>query len=170
MGAGGQLDRLTLVGVAGDRSVMGPVQADDLGQQVRVGGIGLRARGGVPLAVAGHRHRVDREHLVAGGDQGGDPGAAVGLDADLHQPRGLTRLEVGPGIGHLLGHQSMQPVHPLETLRQPSADQHLSCVVDDLHVVVVLGPVVSHEQHRASCPGPATLRAPSAAWRRQPAI
>ena len=83
VGAGDQLDRLGILGVAGDRPVVGAVQPDDLGQQVRVGGIGLRARGGVPFPVAGHRHRVDREHLVAGRDQRRDPRAAVGLDADL---------------------------------------------------------------------------------------
>jgi hypothetical protein len=42
VGARGQLDRLTQVGVLSDRSVMGPVQADDLGQQMRISSIGLR--------------------------------------------------------------------------------------------------------------------------------
>ena len=67
-----------------DRGEESMRQADDLGQEVRIGSIGLGSRGGVPLAVAGHRQRVDREHLVARRDQGGDPGPAVGLDADLH--------------------------------------------------------------------------------------
>ena len=67
--AGGQLDRLTLVAVTGQRPMVCPVQAHDLGQHVRVRAVGLRARGGMPFPVAGHRHRVDRKHLVAGGDQ-----------------------------------------------------------------------------------------------------
>ena len=62
VGARGQLDRLTQVGVLSDRSMVRSVQADDLGQQVRIGRIGLSSRGGVPLAVAGHRKRVDRDH------------------------------------------------------------------------------------------------------------
>ena len=33
---------------------------------MRIGSIGLRTRGRVPLPVAGHRHRVDREHLIPG--------------------------------------------------------------------------------------------------------
>jgi hypothetical protein len=31
----------------------------------------------VPVAVAGYRHRVDREHLAAGGPQAGDQQAAA---------------------------------------------------------------------------------------------
>ena len=60
---------LDLRAVAGDRAVMGAVQPHDLGQHVRIAGVGLRARGGVPLPVPGHRHRVDREHLIPGREQ-----------------------------------------------------------------------------------------------------
>src|SRR5665647_1232967 len=44
----------------------------------------------------------------------------------------------------------MQPGDPLQPFGQPSPCQHLASVVDDLDVVMVLGPVISHEQHRAS--------------------
>ena len=128
VGAGGQLDPLTQVGVLSDRSMMGSVQADHLGQQVRIGSIGLGSRGGVPLAVAGHRERVDREHLIAGRDQGRDPGPTVGLDADLHQASDLVGVAIDPVIWHLRSYQRVQPGDSLEPLGQPSPDQHLALV------------------------------------------
>ncbi len=49
--------------------------------------------------------RVDRVHLVPGGDQRGDPRATVGLDPDLH-----------PGAVAVLGQeppdQAMKPSYP----------------------------------------------------------
>ena len=60
MRAGEHLDRFRLGAVAGDRAVVVPVGADQIGQQLGVGGIGLGARDVVAVAVAGHRQRVDR--------------------------------------------------------------------------------------------------------------
>jgi hypothetical protein len=61
-----------------------------------------------------------------------------------------------------------QPRHAIEPFRQPPSDEYLPGLVDHLDVVMVLGPVISYEQHRL-----AFLLAPlscSAAGRRQPAI
>jgi hypothetical protein len=96
MAAGDQLHRLAGIEVAGDRRVVATVQAHDLGQHVRVTGITLRFRCGVPLPIARRRHRVDREHLVPGRDQRRDPRTTVGLDTDLDPSSRLTWLELGP--------------------------------------------------------------------------
>lgn len=52
--------------------------------------VGLISCDDVIVPVARHRHRVDREDLVAGGDQRCGPRATVGLDADLHPPAAVT--------------------------------------------------------------------------------
>jgi hypothetical protein len=43
VGAGDQLDRLGVLGVTCDGAVVVAIEPDDLGEQVRVGGIGLRS-------------------------------------------------------------------------------------------------------------------------------
>ena len=70
--------------VAGDRAVVVPIGAHQIGQQFGVPGIGFGARDVVAVAVAGHRQRVDRIHLIAGRGQRLDPQAAVGFDPDHH--------------------------------------------------------------------------------------
>jgi hypothetical protein len=152
VGPGDKLDRLDVLGVAGQPTVVDPVQPDDLGQQVRVGRIGLRPGGGVPLPVAGHLHRVDRVHLISGCDQRGDPWAAVCLGTDLHQPLGLSQLQFGPLLGHLVSDQRMQGGDSFDAFGQPPTRQHPALVVDQLDIVMVLGPVISHEQHCNSSP------------------
>jgi hypothetical protein len=126
------------------------VEPDDLGQQVRIGGIRLRPRCRVPFAVPGHRQRVDREHLVAGRDQGGDPGAAIGLDADLDQLLSLSGLKIGPLLGQMRGDQGVQGGDAVESLGQAPVGQPVALIIDDLDVVVVFGPVISYEQHQRS--------------------
>src|SRR5665811_827401 len=49
--------------------------------------IALGSRDVLALAGTSGLQRVDRVHLVPGGDQCGDPRAPVGLDADLHLGR-----------------------------------------------------------------------------------
>jgi hypothetical protein len=53
-------------------------------------------------------------------------------------------------IGQPRSDQRVQSGDSLEPLRQPSPGQHLPVVIDDLDVMVVLGPVISHEQHPLS--------------------
>jgi hypothetical protein len=142
-----QLDRLGLLRVAGQRTMGGTVDPDDLGQQMRVGGIGLRTRGGVPSPITGHRHRIDREHLIPGRDQGGHPRTAVGLDPDLHQALCSPGLQVHPVLGQVGRDQRVQLSDPRDALRHPPPGQHRAGLVDDLDVVVVLGPVITHKQH-----------------------
>jgi hypothetical protein len=82
MGAGENFDRFGIGAVAGDAAVVVPVGADQIGQQFGIGGIGFGARDVVAVAVVGHRQRVDRIYLIAGGGQRPHPQAAVGFDAD----------------------------------------------------------------------------------------
>jgi hypothetical protein len=93
-------------------------------------------------------NRVDREHPIPGRDQRSDPRAAVGLDPHHHPPGrqhpglGIHRVVVEVFADHLV-----QPGHPGHALGQPRPTQPLPVAVEDLDVVVVLGPVVTDEQH-----------------------
>ena len=111
---GHQLDRLTQLGIPSHRAVMRAIQAHDLGQHVRIPGIRFRPRTRVPLPVTGHRHRIDREHLITSRDQRRHPRTAVGLDTDLHPRRSLTRLELGPLIREKLPDQRMKTSDPIQ--------------------------------------------------------
>ena len=73
-----------------------------IGQYQRVSRVALCTRGGVPVAVAAGRERVDRIHPVASLDQRGHPHSPIGLDPDHHLPR----------IDRMLGHQRVQPADP----------------------------------------------------------
>jgi hypothetical protein len=143
MGAGEHLDVLGERGVPGDRAVMGPVEADQLDQHVRIAGVALDPGRAVSFAVAGHLQRIDRGDGVAGGDQGLHPRPAVGLDPDDH----LLGLGV---LGQVIGDQGMQPGQPVDPLGQPPAGQPTTVLIDDLDVVMGLGPVVPDKQHRIS--------------------
>ena len=44
----------------------------------------------------------------------------------------------------------MQPGNTVQPFGQPPTRQPTSLLVDDLDVVMVLGPVITHEQHRVS--------------------
>jgi len=131
-------------------AVMLPVQPHDLGQHVRVAGIAVRARAGVPLPIPRHLPRVDREHDVPGSEQRLHPPAAVGLNADHHPPRRLLRRQLGPLLGRMFTDQRMQSGQPLQPLRKPSAGQPATALVDELDIVMILGPVVPDEQHPPS--------------------
>jgi hypothetical protein len=101
-----------------------------------------------------------REHLVAGRDKRRHPRAPIGLDPDNHLPLGQR-----PGLGadrvlvKVLGQQLVQPGHTRHALRQSGLGQPVAGVVEDLHVMVILGPVVSHEQHhRQALPIPSSTK------------
>jgi hypothetical protein len=93
----------------------------------------------VPSAEAGRLARVDREHPVARRDQGLHPQAAVGLDPDQHL--------VGLQVLAVHSDQGVQPRHPGHALVDPGSGQAATVMVLDLHIVVILGPVVAHKQH-----------------------
>ena len=86
-----------------------PVGAHQVGQQLGVAGIRLRTRDIVAVTVAGHRQRIDPEHLIAGRDQRLDPQAAVGFNAD-HDLVGFLRMA---------GDQLMKPADSGESFGQP---------------------------------------------------
>jgi hypothetical protein len=132
------LDCFGGVAVPGDPAQLVAAGAHHVGEAVRVAGVALGARDRVPLPVAGQLQRVDRVHLVAGGDQGLDPRPPVGLDPD----HDLTRLGV---LGQVPPDELVQPAHASHAFREPGRAEPAAGLVLDLHVVVVLGPVVAHE-------------------------
>jgi hypothetical protein len=107
----------------------------------------------VAFAVAGHRHRVDREHRIARGEQRAHPRTAVSLDPNDHLiGREHPGLDVHGLVVEMLGNQLMKPGHSDYALRQPGPNQPLPGGVKDLHIVVVLGPVITHEQRHHCLP------------------
>jgi len=62
--------------------VGGLVGAQDVGQHEGVPGVGLLARHGVPVPIARHRQRVDREYRAPGRAQARHQQAAAGFDGD----------------------------------------------------------------------------------------
>jgi hypothetical protein len=99
----------------------------------------------VPLPVAGHLQRVDREHAIAGRDQRLHPRPPFGLDPHHDLIRLTTRIE-------MLGHQLVQCGDPGQALRQPPPDQQPTSLVLNLDVVMGLSPVIADEQHCLSPP------------------
>jgi hypothetical protein len=82
----------------------------------------------------------DREHPIPGRDQRGDPRPAVGLDPHQHLL----------GAGVLTGEprdQLVEPDDPGHTLGQPGLAQPAPGVVLHLHIVMILSPVITNEQH-----------------------
>jgi hypothetical protein len=93
------------------------------------------------------RHWIDREHLIVGGEQRGDPRATVGLDPHDHPAlREHPRIRIDRGVVEMLGDQLVQPSHPGHALGQPSPEHPLAVSAKQHHVVVVLDPVITHEQ------------------------
>jgi hypothetical protein len=75
-----------------------------------------------------------------------------------HRPTGPVGLDPNhdlPGLGilrHVGRDQPMQPGDPLDPLTQPRLGQPTPSFVDQLDVVMVLGPIVPDEQQlRTSC-------------------
>lgn len=76
-----QFDRVGQIAVPSDLAVMCPVEADDLGQYMRVACVGFGAGRGMPLPIRGSREWVDRERQVSSRLQGHYPRAAVSFDS-----------------------------------------------------------------------------------------
>ena len=146
MGARHHLDRRSLRAVPGCRAQLVGVGTHHVSEHVRVAGIALGAGHAVAFPVPRGLQRVDRIHGVPGRDQGRHPRAAVGLDPDCH----LRILRI---LGQVPADQLMQLRDPGHALRQPPLRQHPARLVHHLHIVVVLSPVIPHEQpHRLSRP------------------
>lgn len=154
VGAGDNLDGLRLLAVPGHRPQLGPVDADHVGQRVRVSPVALGAGGGIAFLEPGDLPRVDGIDLVAGGDQGLYPGAAVGLDPDHH----FGGIQVPATV---LREELVQLPDPLHTFGQSRRGEFVACLVLDLDVMVVFGPVVADQQQLVllvRCFAPCSLR------------
>jgi hypothetical protein len=129
--SGYHLDRLGLVGVASDRAQLVSIGTHHVSQRVRIRSIAFRAGDAAPFPVAGHLQRVDRIHLVAGGDQRRHPRTPVGLDPDHHLLGPLVLTE-------LLRDQLVQPGDPRDPLGQPGTAQPPTGLILDLHIMMRL--------------------------------
>jgi hypothetical protein len=143
--AGHHLDRLGLVTVPGDRAQLMGISAHHIRQGVRISGITFRARDAAPLPVTGHPQRVDRTHPIPRRDQRTHPRATIGLNPDRH----LCRVTI---LLQMLGDQLMQPGDPGDPFLQPGLSQHSTRLVLELDVMVLLSPVVPHEQQTRPLP------------------
>ena len=132
LGAGQHRDGLGQLGVGGQRPVRVHVGAQHVGQDERVAVVGFAPGDGVPVPVAGHRHRVDGVDLAAGGAQARGQQPAGCLDG--HRDRVIGGVAV-------LGEQGQQPGQPGRVVADPAAGQQVPVPVRQGDVVVVLGPV-----------------------------
>ena len=139
MSPGHHFDRFGLITVPGNRAQLMGIGAHHIRQGVRISGIALRTRDAMPLPVTRHLQRVHRTHPIPRSDQRGHPRATIGLDPDRHLCCVTVLLQV-------LGDQPMQPGDPGNPLLQPGFGQHSPCLVLELDVMVLLGPVISHKQ------------------------
>ena len=142
---GHHLDALAFRGVPRSRAQLVGVGADHVREHVRVAAVALGARYAVPFPVPGRLQRVHREHRVPGRDQRRNPRAPVGLDPgyDL-RVIGVLRQETADQLMHL--------GHPGRALGQPPLRQHLPGLVHHLDVVMILRPVITHEQPHPASP------------------
>ena len=91
-------------------TVVGPVKPDDLSEDVRIAGVGLRPRHPVAFPVPRRLQRVDRVDGVTGGDQRLHPRTPIGLDPHDHL------VGVGVQIG-MLAQQLVEACHPGQPFR-----------------------------------------------------
>jgi hypothetical protein len=105
----------------------------------------LGARNVVAVAIAGHRQRVDREHLVAGCGQRPHPRATIGFNAD-HHLIGIL------GMGR---DQLMQLPYARQPLGQPPRPQPPPGLIQQIHIVMLFSPVITNEDHQ---PLPSSIR------------
>ena len=118
--------------VGGQRPVEADVGAQHVGQHDRVAVVGFAAGDGVPVPVAGDRHRVDGVDLAAGGAQAGHQQPARGLDRHRDQVLG--------GVA-VLGEQAQQLREPGRVVADAAAGQQVPVRAGQGDVVVVFGPV-----------------------------
>ncbi len=137
MGPGQHLHCLNLGRVAGQRPMVVPVGADQIGQHLGVSLIRFRSRHLVAVAVTTHRHRVDRIHLIPRSRQGIHPQATVCFDTHHH---------LG-GVVSMSGHQGMEPTNAFQTLREATAHQPSPRLIHHIDVVVGLSPIITHKDH-----------------------
>jgi hypothetical protein len=96
--------------------------------------VGFAARDRMPVPVAGHRHRVDRVDLAAGGAQARDQQPARCLDRH--------RDQAGGGVA-VLGQQGQQPREPGRVVADAAAGQQPPVLVHQGDVMIIFGTVDS---------------------------
>lgn len=146
VGPGKQFQGFDLRGIPCDLAVMAAVQPDDLGENVSVAGVGFGSRGAVPFPISCRRHRVDRIHLIATGQQRRHPHPTIGFDPDHDRTLGEVTAAGAVRI-EMFGHHLVQSGQPLDALGQPYPRQPAAGVVFDLDVVMAFRPVIADEQH-----------------------
>jgi hypothetical protein len=134
LGARQNRDGLNEFAVGGQRAVQVGVDPQDIGQHHRIGVVGLRAGHRVPFPVAGHSHRVDREHRAPSRAQRGHQQPPRGLDRDRDQILGAVA-----GGGEHLG----QRAESGRVVTDALLGHQFSGTVDDRDVVMAFGPVNS---------------------------
>jgi hypothetical protein len=139
MGTGEHLDRLRVSAVAGDGVMVVPVGAHQIGQQFGIAGIGFGARDMVAVAVVRYRQRVDRIHPIAGRGQRPHPQATVDLNPDRHLI----------GFLSVRRDQLVQLADAGQSLGQPPRGQPPPGLVHQIHIVMLLGPVIADKDHRS---------------------
>ncbi len=134
------LDGLDAGAVASDRSVILPIGPNQVSQHLGVPRIGLGARHRVPISIAAHREGIDGEDRVAGGHQVMYEKAAVGLEADdefnWRAPELRGKLVEPCDSDDALGDAESRPLSPQ--------------LIQNTDVVVLFGPVDTHEEHGSS--------------------
>jgi hypothetical protein len=143
VGSGDDLDGLGGFTVTGHRPQLSPVDADHVSQGMSVTFVALGPRGAIPFLEPAGLQRIDRIDLIASRDQRLHPRAAVGLDSDHN----LVRFLKPPGADGL-SYQRMQLGDPSDPLRQLPGRQYPSGLVLDLHIMMVVGPVITDEQQQ----------------------
>jgi hypothetical protein len=147
LGAGQHRDGLDELGVGWQGTVRVRVGAQDVRQHDGVAVVGLAPGDRVPVAVACHGHRVDREHRPSGGPQAGGQQPPRGLDRDRDRILGAVAV---------LGQQGQQAGQSGRVIVDTSPRQQVAALVYQGDVVVVLGPVdaavhVTHGWSPVSC-------------------
>jgi hypothetical protein len=101
----------------------------------------------VPLPVAGDLHRVDRRHLIAHGHQRAD-----------HGPRSVSNPDHDRAwlgiLGQVGGEELVQPGDPGDPFEPSRLGQPPACLVNQLDVVMLLGPIIPNDQQ---LPPPASI-------------
>ena len=110
------------------------IDAQDVRQRHRIGVVGLRTSHRRPFPIAGHGHRVDREHRPPTGTQGGDQQSARSLDRDRDRVLGAVA-----GVGEHLD----QSGEPGRVVADALFGHQLPITADDCDVVMPFSPVDS---------------------------
>jgi hypothetical protein len=91
------------------------------------------------VAVAGHRQRVDRIHLIASRGQRPHPQPTIGFDADHHLI----------GFLSMLSDQLVQLADTGQPLRQAPRTQPLTGLIHQIHIVMLFSLVITHKDHQS---------------------